>query len=273
MKRVTFAIAGAFIVGAVVISAFQYGWDLALIPVLLFLAASSGFFWVFLLAATLALLALSKRRKLSRWKRALGVFSVLIAAYVATGLRWFLYVEGPLFNLAAPITHEYRVYPVECRGKVVAGNFCCGKLDVPLNATTYSVSVARQQVFETTADITTPLHNCEVRDYLNWVCTTYWDVTGENETDMVHGKCFDKELMNEGTLNVVSSGPCPAESEFLHSLERAIRQDFVYVSPVDWWLGQNFEYWGSHKGIWNEKEWNVYVRSASEPVCQAPQVN
>ncbi len=219
MTRRALRVTGSFAGGLLSVLLYQHRWEFA---VIILLAARSGLFWVFLLVALVIFLVAS--RTWTARNRALGMLSVLVSACVAAGLWWFLFVEGPLFNLAAPLTPEYRIYPVECKGKVVAGNFCCGKLDIPLNPTTYSISVARQQVFETTGDFTTtPLHNCEVRDYLNWVCTTYYDATGDNETDMVHGKCFNRKWMNEGSLGAASSGPCPAESEFLRSLEHATR--------------------------------------------------
>jgi hypothetical protein len=95
-----------------------------------------------------------------------------------------------------------RVYPVECKGKVVpggpsGGGLCCGSLSIPLNPTTFIVSVSRQQIFESTlTPMDRPLHNSEVQDVVNWQCTTYWDATGTNETDMAHGKCFDRDLMH-----------------------------------------------------------------------------
>jgi hypothetical protein len=119
---------------------------------------------------------------------------IIVGAWAAFDL------ENLFFNdLAGPLTNKVRVYPVEGKGKVVPGNFCCGTLDVPLYPTTFAVSVSRQQVFESTAGFITPLHNCEIQDRLNWQCTTYWDATGEHETDMPHGQCSDQQIMQGGS--------------------------------------------------------------------------
>jgi hypothetical protein len=76
--------------------------------------------------------------------------------------------------------------------------------------------------------------------------------------------------MNDGKLTEVSSSPCPAEPEGLRSLEGAAKRDWVYVAPLDWWLGEKFGYWESDTGVGNDKEWNIYV--ASGAVCNAPPI-
>src|SRR5438552_17073681 len=59
--------------------------------------------------------------------------------------------------------HRVTIYPVACDGTSVSSSVCCGKLGVPLNPTTFTVSVERQMVFDSIAGIMTPLHNCEVQ--------------------------------------------------------------------------------------------------------------
>jgi hypothetical protein len=252
--------------------AYQYSYDFGLTPFMIFLAATTGFFWLVLAVSLAIFLIVARNRKLVVWKRVAGGLALIVMAAVATGLWWFLFLEGPLFNLAAPLTHRYRVYPVECDGRVVAGNFCCGKLGVPLNPSTYTMAVSRQQVFESTLDIPTPLHNCEVRDYLDWVCTTYYDATGERETDMVHSMCFDRDYMVDGEINSVSSGPCPSDSVAMAAaLEAAAKRDWVQVDSFDYWLGSDFGWWENHKGIWNEKgEFRRYLLPSSDPMCKNP---
>ncbi len=100
----------------------------------------------------------------------------------------------------------------------------------------------------------TPLHNCEVQDDFNWQCTFYWDATGDHETDLVHGLCWDREFMRDGMVDWVSSGDCPAESAFSRALSRQNKRNQVYVSAWDFWLGETFKWCEKHKGIWNEKE-------------------
>lgn len=40
------------------------------------------------------------------------------ASVLATGLWLLLYVDGPLFNLFAPLTGEFRTYTATCQGWV-----------------------------------------------------------------------------------------------------------------------------------------------------------
>ena len=109
----------------------------------------------------------------------------------------------------------------------------------------------------------TPLHNCEVRDYFNWQCTTYWDATGYHETEMARSQCFDREVMTDG-LPDKFDGDCAGLGE--------VKRDYVYVDAVDYYLGGGIYGWpaGSekHRGIWNEKEPNPYVASPSEAFCK-----
>jgi hypothetical protein len=109
MKRVAFAVAIGCIASVVAVFALQHAPGPILIRALAFFAARTGFFWVFVAAAQLIFLAVSKRRKWSRWKTALGAFAMLVPGSLAAGLWWFFFLEGPLFNVAAPLTHQYRI--------------------------------------------------------------------------------------------------------------------------------------------------------------------
>lgn len=178
------------------------------------------------------------------------------------------------YNALSFLTHKVRVYPVECKGKVVqggpsGGGLCCGSLDIPLNSSTFTVSISRQQVFESTGSFwMRPLHNCEVQDVDNWQCTTYWDVTGTNETDMVQGKCFDRDVMHGGVYDFFSSGECPAASVAERLMNRALKRDFIYVDGWEWWTGQSLGWWHQHRGIWAEPPGPPYYTTHDPSLCK-----
>jgi hypothetical protein len=159
-----------------------------------------------------------------------------------------------------------------CDGTVVPGNIWCGKLSVPENTTTYTVSVGRQQVFETLVGVTLTLHNCDVLDPKNWECTTYYDDTGY-ETDRGHGKCFDRTFMQDGLRTLVRSDPCPRESPTMRAMDLAgNKQDFVYVPPWDYWAGKTLNWWEKRKGIWGIGAHYTFLADPSELVCRSYRV-
>jgi hypothetical protein len=166
------------------------------------------------------------------------------------------------FNLVAPITHELRVYPVQCQGKVV-GNSCCAGLGGPLDPTTFMVSKEQQQVLAASADIVVPLSNCYVQDYLNWQCMGYWDERG-NETTPGHVATWEARYMNNGEYH---------ESPALGSGSRVrgagvaprVTANRVHVSAMEWWNGRQRNWWKEGRGIWSEESRAYHADPAS---CQ-----
>ena len=141
-------------------------------------------FWLGLLLVILAAVVFQS------WGPIEGVLGVLLLAGLASvckftrlakviatispflGLTMLLllgFTSDIFYNAFSFLTHKVRVYPVECKGKVVlggpsGGGLCCGSLSIPLNPTTFTVSVSLQQVFESTlTPMDRPLHNCEVQ--------------------------------------------------------------------------------------------------------------
>lgn len=85
-----------------------------------------------------------------------------------------------------PPDSKVTIYPVQCLGELKGGN-CSGKM-LPLNKTTFKVSVARQSIIYWTVGIDLPprrLANCVVRDGRNWV--GYFP-DGSGELRMVNGR-------------------------------------------------------------------------------------
>ena len=140
-----------------------------------------GLLGVLLLAGTIAVY------KFNRVAKVIATMSPLLGLIAIAVL---LLTNDVFYNSLSFLTHRVRVYPVECKGKVIpggrwGGGLCCGSLNVPLNPTTFTVSVSRQQVFESIlTSMDRSLRNCEVQDTSNWQCTTYWEATGNNETDV-----------------------------------------------------------------------------------------
>ena len=201
-----------------------------------YLGVTSPLFWVSLALALTIFVVWRKTRRRVAW--CILIFLPFLTMVACTFLIVFG-IEDLGFNLLSSLTHKVRVYPVECKGKVVIGGpsngglggLCCGSLSIPLNPTTYTVSVSRQQVFAATV---TPmdwvLENCEVQDIFNWQCTTYLDANG-NETDTAHGECFHREIMQGGVHNAIWSGGCPG-------MNSPFKRDYVYVDGNEWWTGK-----------------------------------
>jgi len=211
-------------------------------------------------------------------RRAVIVIILGVVALVGV-LLWDSYSFSNLFyNSFSSVTHKVRVYPVECKGKAVAGGLsggevCCGFLGIPLNPTTFTVSVSQQKVFASTL---TPMedafHNCDVQDELNWVCTTYWNADATQETDMAHGRCFDRHLMSGGAYLEFHSD-CPAESELSRALSRVARETnpIVYVDGSSWWTGEFLGWWDKHKGIWSDSPGVLNPYVTHDPlICKEP---
>jgi hypothetical protein len=182
-------------------------------------ASVSGSFWCFLAASVVVFLAISRRRGWARWKTALGALAVIPASLLAMGLWWLLFVDGPLFNLFAPLTNEFRTYRAECQGWVyrfqAPGGLgvCFGYYKRALGGITYKVDVARQKVWiwhdpiaflesEVESEggwVTSAGHvpdeklTCEVSDYKNWTCIDS-DARGTDVTEMVGGVEYDDTL-------------------------------------------------------------------------------
>jgi hypothetical protein len=214
----------------------------------------------------LGVLLLAALASLSKFKRLSEVIATISPFLGLVAIASLLATADIFYNSFSSLTHRVRVYPVECKGKVVpggpwGGGLCCGSLGVPLNPTTFTVSISRQQVFESILGLMErPLHNYEVQDIPNWQCTTYWDATGTTETDMAHGQCFDGEIMRNGVLNDFSSGDCLAESEASRNLhQEGLKRDSIYVIGWEWWTGQFLSWWEKGRGIWGEPPDSQYT--------------
>jgi hypothetical protein len=264
------ALVGVFFLGALAVLAYQYRTDLVWIPLLaLLLSAQSSFFWIFLLTTLSIFLVVSSRRRWSRWTRALGAAVMVVVALPATGLWFLLFVDGPLFNLAAPLTNEFAVYEAECKGWVyrpgesIGGSATCygyyGHLGD--SVTTYVVNVPQQKVWmwqEPTmvgepkggwVSLTQPSADpgvkstCQVRDYANWACTDS-DQYGTTITQLVGGR---KHSYEHGQTN-----PSDRLAKSFLSLARCD----VQVDAVTWsrlWL-KNFLRYGPLNG---RPQWEI----------------
>ncbi|PYR51787.1 MAG: hypothetical protein DMF89_04710 [Acidobacteria bacterium] len=161
--------------------------------------------------------------------------------------------------------HRVTIYPVACDGTSVSSSVCCGKLGVPLNPTTFTVSVERQMVFDSIAGIMTPLHNCEVQDYLNWQCTTYWDASESKEVGPSEGAAYDRTIMSAGSYREVHS---VGLTDFTSAGQNACSGSGpVDVRGVDWYLGQIYGWWAEHKGVWAESP-NYAQRPSTDLICR-----
>lgn len=230
--------------------------------VIFLIAVTSPVVWVVSAAALLMFAVASVRGKRIAWK-VFGVGAVLICVVSTTSVLWqLLGFEDLVFNMASLLTHKVRIYPVACEGKVVGDKLCCGELSVPLNPTTFTVSVSRQQVFESTAGIMTPLHNCEVQDYLNWQCTTYWDPSETREVGAATAASWDRYVMSNGSYTIYRS---PGLTPLTQALDK-LGSNSVYVNGLDWWRGYHRDWWQSKKGIWANKR--SYVRAQlDDSIC------
>ena len=95
----------------------------------------------------------------------------------------------------------------------------------------------------------TPLHNCEVQDYLNWQCTTYWDASETKEVSPSESAAFDRTFMSAGSYGVVHS---PGLTALTRAAQKKFSGGSVYVRAADWHMGQIYGWWSEHKGIWAE---------------------
>lgn len=187
----------------------------------------------------------------------------MVCVVSAASVLWeLLGLKDLVFNMASPLTHKVRIYPVACEGKAVGESVCCGELGVPLNPTTFTVSVGRQQVFQSTAGMMNPLHNCEVQDYLNWQCTTYWDESESREVGPSAAASSDRYVMSNGSYTIYRS---PGLTPLTKALDK-VGPYSVYVNALDWWRGYHRDWWQSKKGIWaNERS---YVRAQpGDAIC------
>jgi hypothetical protein len=211
---------------------------------------------------------------------------VALIAFVAASLRHGRMVWQVLVYSAVPVisvwllagwwagldrystswwAHKVTVYPVACDGTAVSSTICCGKLAVPLNPTTFTVSVERQQVFASTAGFMSPLHNCEVQDYLNWQCTTYWDASETKEVGPSDGAAYDRTIMSAGSYHVAHS---PGLTALTRAAQKAFgRNEPVYVLASDWYMGQIYGWWAEHKGVWAESA-NYAQRPSTDLICR-----
>ncbi len=230
----------------------------------LLVAAFTPAFWIAALLAAFLFWILRRRlHKRLAWVTLIGVPLVVLLSLIC----WLLFdLNDLLFNLASPLTHKVRVYPVECKGKVIPGNLCCGKLDIPLNPTTFAISVSRQQVFRSAGgSFGGPLHNCEVQDYLNWQCVTYWDKAGTHEVNAATAASSDWYVMSKGKFSEsFEPDPDPLKQKLLEAMRTS-----VWVDAMQWWLGHRWGHFEAHKGIWDDKEWNRYARGLDDPICRS----
>lgn len=227
-------------------------------------AAIAPVFWIVTALAVLLFRILRKRsRNRLAWATLIGAPSVALLSLMC-GTHFDL--NDLLFNFASPLTHKVRLYPVECKGKVARGNLCCGKLDKPLNPTTFTVSVMSEQVSRSTiGGFDGPLHNCSVQSYLNWQCATYWDESRTNEVDAGGAASTDWYLMSEGRFSEsFSVDPDARKQKQLEAM-----RNYVWVDAMEWWLGHRRGYFETHKGIWDSKEPNRYERAADDGMCRA----
>jgi hypothetical protein len=260
--RKLFAIVGLFLLGALTAAAYQYRSDLVLIPLVAIILAMTGSFWIFLLATVSIFFIVSGRRKWPRWKRMLGAAAMVVPAGVATGLWFLLFVHGPLFNLAAPLTGEFTVYHAECTGWVFRpgegigdSGTCYGSYKYLGGSTTYAVDVPHQKVWmwQEPAMVEEPKggwvsltqpsadrgvkSTCEVRDNANWACTVS-DQHGTSITQLIGGREHYHEY---GTQDLLE--------RFANALARCdVQVDAVTWSRLELGLG-----------LWKLKAWPLSV--------------
>ena len=192
---------------------------------------------------------------------------MLAAACVAAGLWSLLFVDGPLFNLAAPLTGEFEVYHATCEGWVLrpaesigGSGTCFGSYTYLGGRTTYRVNVPNQKVWmwqeptiyegdggwvsltQRSAD-PAEQKTCEVLDYSNWACSDS-DQYGTTITQLVGGR---EHLYEYGKLS-------PAGA-VLHGLASSLGGscDVQVDAVTSWvlWFGQ---------GGWKLNGWPVSHR-------------
>jgi hypothetical protein len=90
-------------------------------------------------AALIAFAAASLRQGRMVWR-------VLVYSVVPVAALWLLAGWSAGFDryYGSWWEHSVTVYPVTCDGTAVSSSICCGRLGVPLNPTTFTVSVERQ---------------------------------------------------------------------------------------------------------------------------------
>jgi hypothetical protein len=249
MKRIVVVGLCFFAAGALSVLAYQHRQDLILLPLALILAFTNGTFWVFYLISLTAFLLVSWRRRQAYWKKALVSISLILPAAVGAGLWWLLFVEGPLFNLFAPLTDEFKVYRAECQGWVFrpgesigGAGICYGFYKFLGGSSTYKVDVPHRKVWiwheepieasgrwgtnggwvaltQANPDVR---KNCEVRDYSNWACTDS-DQYGTSITQLVGGREHHYEY----------GKPNPSDA-FLNAFASLARCD-VQVDALTFW--------------------------------------
>ncbi len=230
----------------------------------LFQAAFAPALWI--VTALAALLFRILRKRSSNRLARITLVAAPSVAFVSLICGTLFDLNDLLFNFVSPLTHKVRLYPVECKGKVARGNLCCGKLDKPLDPTTFTVSVMRERVSRSTgAGFDGPLHNCAVQSYLNWQCATYWDESRTNEVDAGGAASTDWYLMSDGRFSEsFSVDPDPRKQKQLEAM-----RNYVWVDAMEWWLGHHRGYFEARKGIWDDKEPNHYERASDDGMCRA----
>jgi hypothetical protein len=233
MRLVRYLLRLIFLLGLILVVAVVY-----LLPASEALGPLYGMLAVLIIAMVLFLL------QFKRLAKVVGIASPFLGLMVFVVM---LFTSDLYYNVFSPFTHEVRVYPVECKGKVIrggidGGGLCCGTLSIPLNSSSYTVSVNRQQVIhssETEMGVNMPLHNCEVRDVFNWRCTTFANANG-NVTDLANGACYHTEWMHDGIPDTYDT-PCPAEKPDIFF--KNFKRDSVYVRGREWWPGGMTHHW------------------------------
>jgi hypothetical protein len=155
--------------------------------------------------------------------------SRLAAFFALVGFTAALCTEA-VFGVAVLFTHSVRVYPVQCQGQVMFGDFCEGELTVPLDPLTFRAFPRRNMVMEWSADGAAELKSCTVRDYRNWQCTV-----------VVAPDLVIQRTMQDGQLSVAMLDSRMSPKTNFNSW------DLVYVSVWDW-LRIDLEYEMKQRG-------------------------